>query len=70
MAGKIIIAIIRYYQIFLSPIFPSSCRFVPSCSEYALEAVLRHGALKGAYLGALRLSRCRPFGPAGYDPVP
>ncbi|MGA8832081.1 MAG: membrane protein insertion efficiency factor YidD [Desulfomonilaceae bacterium] len=67
---RIFIALIRSYQIFLSPLFPSSCRFVPSCSEYAIEAVRRYGALRGLYLIVRRLIRCRPLGPTGFDPVP
>ena len=61
---------IRGYQIILSPLLPPSCRFHPSCSAYALEAVTRHGALKGGWLAARRLARCHPFHPGGYDPVP
>jgi putative membrane protein insertion efficiency factor len=61
---------IRLYQLFISPIFPSACRFYPTCSEYGMEAVQRHGILKGSWLTLRRLSRCRPFGPGGYDPVP
>ncbi|MDA8405753.1 MAG: membrane protein insertion efficiency factor YidD [Deltaproteobacteria bacterium] len=67
---RIFIALIGLYQIFLSPLFPSSCRFVPSCSEYAIEAVQRYGALRGLYLILRRLIRCRPLGPSGFDPVP
>ncbi|MCX5872296.1 MAG: membrane protein insertion efficiency factor YidD [Deltaproteobacteria bacterium] len=70
MTRKLLIGLIRSYQIFLSPIFPSSCRFVPCCSEYAMEAVKVHGAFKGSCLAIRRLMRCRPLGPAGYDPVP
>ena len=62
--------LIRGYQIALSPLLPPSCRFYPSCSQYALEAVNRHGALKGGWLAARRLARCHPFNPGGYDPVP
>lgn len=61
---------IRGYQRFISPALPPSCRFSPSCSQYALEAVSKHGALKGMWLGARRLVRCHPFNPGGYDPVP
>ena len=62
--------LIRGYQLTLSRVLPPSCRFHPSCSQYALEAVHRHGALKGAWLAARRLARCHPFHPGGYDPVP
>lgn len=62
--------LIRGYQRLLSPLLPPSCRFYPSCSQYALEAVTRHGALKGGWLAARRLARCHPFNPGGFDPVP
>ena len=58
------------YKRFLSPLLPAACRFQPTCSEYAREAILRHGVLKGAWLSILRLSRCHPFHPGGFDPVP
>jgi len=64
------IALIRFYQLFISPGLPPSCRFAPSCSQYTLEAVQRYGALKGVWLGARRLVRCHPWHPGGYDPVP
>ena len=62
--------LIRLYQRFLSPALPPSCRFHPSCSQYALEAVTRYGALRGSWLAARRLARCHPFHPGGFDPVP
>lgn len=61
---------IRAYQIVLSPLFRGCCRFEPSCSNYGIEALKVHGAFKGLILTVLRLLRCRPFGPSGYDPVP
>jgi putative membrane protein insertion efficiency factor len=61
---------IRGYQLLVSPLLPPSCRFSPSCSQYALEAIGRHGALKGSWLAARRLARCHPFHPGGFDPVP
>jgi len=61
---------IRGYQRFLSPALPPSCRFYPSCSQYALEAVTRYGAVKGTWLATRRLVRCHPFHPGGFDPVP
>jgi len=61
---------IRLYQLTLSPIFGGGCRFDPSCSVYALEAIDRHGAWRGSKLAGRRLLRCHPFGSAGYDPVP
>ena len=67
---RLLAALIRGYQRFVSPALPPSCRFHPSCSQYALEAVTRHGALKGGWLAARRLARCHPFHPGGFDPVP
>jgi putative membrane protein insertion efficiency factor len=62
--------LIRLYQIVLSPFIGNQCRFHPSCSTYALEAIETHGALKGTYLAFRRLGRCHPFHPGGFDPVP
>jgi len=67
---RLLAALIRGYQAAISPLLPPSCRFHPSCSQYALEAVTRHGALRGGWLAARRLARCHPFHPGGYDPVP
>ena len=64
------IALVRLYQLGISPGLPSSCRFAPSCSQYMLEALQRHHALKGILLGTWRLLRCHPWHPGGYDPVP
>ena len=61
---------IRVYQWTLSPLLPRSCRFAPSCSEYAAEAILAHGPLTGVRLALARLARCHPWGGHGYDPVP
>jgi hypothetical protein len=58
------------YQRLISPVLPSACRFAPTCSEYARQALLEHGAFRGAWLGAKRLARCHPFHPGGYDPPP
>jgi putative membrane protein insertion efficiency factor len=63
-------AAIRVYQWTLAPVIGVNCRFAPSCSEYACEAIGRHGAFAGVYLGARRLLRCHPWGGAGFDPVP
>ena len=67
---RLLVTVIRGYQRVLSPALPPSCRFHPSCSEYALEAVRRHGALRGSWLAVRRLARCHPFHPGGFDPVP
>ena len=67
---RVLAALIRGYQVAISPLLPPSCRFTPSCSQYALEAVRRYGALKGSWLAARRLARCHPFNRGGYDPVP
>ncbi len=61
---------IRFYQLALSPYMGRNCRHVPSCSNYAYEAILKHGVVKGVWLAARRLARCRPLGTSGYDPVP
>ncbi|MEL6384110.1 MAG: membrane protein insertion efficiency factor YidD [Cyanobacteria bacterium J06626_18] len=61
---------IQGYRTLISPLFPSTCRFRPTCSKYALEAVRRFGALRGSWLALRRILRCHPFHPGGYDPVP
>ena len=68
--GWVITAIIRGYQLCVAPILPPSCRYYPSCSHYAAEAVERHGPMRGLGLALRRLLRCHPWGGAGYDPVP
>ncbi len=67
---RILKALIRLYQLTLSPWVGRECRFVPSCSNYAMEAIDRHGALKGLYLAIRRILRCHPLGGRGWDPVP
>ncbi len=64
------ILLIRLYQNIFSPLLPSSCRFVPSCSQYGLEAISYYGIIKGGWLTIRRVLRCQPFNPGGYDPVP
>lgn len=64
------IAPIRLYQYCISPLLPRSCRFVPTCSEYAVEAITRHGVIKGGWYAFFRLLRCHPLTRGGYDPVP
>lgn len=65
-----LIALVRAYQTVLSPVFGDCCRFTPSCSEYMIEAIELHGALKGTWLGVKRILRCHPWGRKGFDPVP
>ena len=67
---KLALSLLSFYRRFISPAFPPSCRFTPSCSAYAYEAIDRYGLLKGGWLGAKRIARCHPFNPGGYDPVP
>ena len=67
---KIIIYLIKIYQITLSPLLGSNCRFQPTCSQYMIEAINLHGVLKGLSLGFKRISKCHPLGSKGYDPVP
>lgn len=67
---RVLIGIIRAYQYLLSPWWGSQCRFTPTCSHYAVEALERHGALSGSWLAARRILRCHPWSAGGYDPVP
>ena len=67
---RFLCVLIRFYQICISPLFPPSCRFYPTCSSYALEAIQRHGPFQGTYLAVKRILRCNPFCKGGYDPVP
>ena len=69
-AQRLALALLTLYKMLLSPLFTGSCRFVPSCSDYAREAVMVHGTLTGVWLAARRLSRCHPLGSSGLDPVP
>ncbi|PLX23739.1 MAG: membrane protein insertion efficiency factor YidD [Ignavibacteria bacterium] len=68
--GALLIFLIRVYKTALSPLFPPSCRFYPTCSTYSLEAIQKHGPLKGSWLGLRRILRCHPWNEGGYDPVP
>ena len=70
LLSLILILPIRFYQLSISPLFPPSCRFTPTCSQNAIEAIRRHGPFKGLWLALRRLSRCHPWGGSGYDPVP
>lgn len=65
----VLIYFIRAYRLLISPLLPPSCRFTPTCSEYAMQAIQKYGALRGVYLGARRILRCHPFHSGGYDPV-
>ncbi len=67
---KILILLITFYRKYISPGFPPTCRFSPTCSAYALEAVTKHGAIKGSFLSIKRILKCHPFHPGGFDPVP
>lgn len=67
---KVLLLLVRGYQLLLSPVLPQSCRFDPSCSQYSIEAISRYGALKGVWLSIKRVIRCNPWSPGGYDPVP
>ncbi|HEX9024413.1 MAG TPA: membrane protein insertion efficiency factor YidD [Geobacteraceae bacterium] len=70
MLKSIALLVIRLYQRLLSPFLPAACRFYPSCSEYSRESILRYGFARGAWLTLLRICKCHPFHPGGYDPVP
>lgn len=70
IAALPLIALVRFYQYGISPFTPPSCRFTPTCSQYALEALRKYGPLKGGWLTLRRLARCHPWGGPGYDPVP
>lgn len=68
--SKILIIPIRFYQLCISPMLPASCRYTPSCSQYAIEALKKHGPIKGLWLSIKRICRCHPWGGCGHDPVP
>ena len=69
-AARVLLAVVRFYRTAISPALPPSCRYTPSCSAYALEALERHGAGRGSWLALRRLLRCHPFHAGGHDPVP
>lgn len=66
----VLIGLVRFYQLTISPLTPPSCRFTPTCSQYALEAIRKYGPFKGGWLAIKRILRCHPWGGSGYDPVP
>jgi len=70
MLRKALTLPIRLYQLVISPLLPRRCRFAPTCSEYAIEALRKHGVLRGSWLALRRIARCHPFHPGGFDPVP
>ncbi len=70
MLARILIALVRFYQLAISPWMPPACRYTPSCSAYAIDALREHGALRGFWLAVRRVGRCHPWGGYGYDPVP
>ena len=70
MLSRLLLLTIYFYRGYISPMTPPSCRVVPTCSEYAIEAIKKHGPFKGLYLAVRRLLRCHPWGGSGYDPVP
>ncbi len=65
-----LVLFVRAYQMWVSPLFPAACRYHPTCSAYAIEALQKHGALRGSWLAAKRIGRCHPFRAGGFDPVP
>lgn len=67
---RLLLALLRFYRRSVSPLFPPSCRYIPTCSAYAVEAVEKYGALKGGFMALRRILRCHPFHKGGFDPVP
>lgn len=70
MLSRLLSLLVRAYQYAISPLLPPSCRYLPTCSQYTVEALRKHGALKGGWLAIKRIARCRPGCPGGHDPVP
>lgn len=67
---QLLVLIFRGYQLLISPLLPNACRYAPTCSEYGIQAVRKHGALKGGWIAIKRILRCHPWGGHGYDPLP
>ena len=67
---RLLLLLVHFYQYAISPMLPPRCRYTPTCSQYAVEALQKHGALKGGWLAAKRIGRCHPWGGSGHDPVP
>lgn len=67
--SRILILLIKFYQIFISPLFPPTCRFYPTCSAYAIEAIQKKGPWRGTWMALKRIAKCHPYHPGGYDPV-
>ncbi|WP_424495054.1 membrane protein insertion efficiency factor YidD [Salinimicrobium sp. GXAS 041] len=65
-----LIGLVKFYQQAISPFTPATCRFTPTCSQYTLEAIQKHGPFRGTWLGMKRIAKCQPWGSSGYDPVP
>ena len=70
LLSYLMLGLIRFYQVVISPFTPASCRYVPTCSHYAVEAIQKHGPFRGGWLALKRISSCHPWGGSGYDPVP
>ena len=70
LLSEVFILPVRFYQLAISPHFPAACRFTPTCSQYAIEAIRKYGPVTGVWLSAKRICRCHPWGGSGYDPVP
>lgn len=70
MIKKLFLLLIQFYRLFLSPLKPPSCRYIPTCSEYAMIAIEKYGAVRGSWMALKRILRCHPFHKGGYDPVP
>lgn len=66
----VVLVLVRFYRSYVSPLFPPTCRYVPTCSEYAMIALQKYGFIKGSWLAIRRICRCHPWHPGGYDPVP